>query len=297
MTAIETSVAVTAALNTRLRHNLFIRGVLSSRRGIIGLLGVSLLIALTLLGPLFSPYSPTAVVGLPLKGPSTHHLLGTDELGRDAFSRFLYGGRYLLGGTFLSSGIAYLLGIFVGMAAGYRRGRFELTVVGGVDLIIAFPPLVLMLLLLAGAGTGFLIATVAVAAIQFPRIVRIVRTATLEVSTQEFVEAAEARGESNSTILVREILPNIWSPILADFGIRLASSALLLASLSYLGLGPAPPTADWGLMISENRDAIIIQPWIIVAPALAIGFLTVMVNLAADSVARSVGRSLVARDV
>jgi peptide/nickel transport system permease protein len=285
------------ALAHRLRRNLFVRGSLSSRRGIVGTVGVALLISLTIIGPFFSPYSPTGVVGLPLDGPSVSHFLGTDELGRDAFSRFLFGGRSLLAGTFLSTAIAYFLGIFVGMAAGYRRGVFELATVGAIDLLIAFPPLVLMLLLVAGAGTGLMVATLAIAAIQFPRVVRIVRAVTLEVSMQEFVEAAEARGERLTSILRREILPNIWNPVLADFGIRLASSALLFASLSYLGLGPAPPTADWGLMISENRDAIIVQPWIIVAPAAAIGFLTVTVNLAADSVARSIGRSTVARDV
>lgn len=279
------------------RIGLFLRACTSSRRGTVGLVGLSLLILLVAIGPVFSPYGSTDLVGAPFQSPSVSHWLGTDLLGRDGFSRFLVGGRSLLLGTFASTALAYIIGIAMGLAAGYRRGIVENATIAAIDLLIAFPPLILLLLIVAGAGTGLLVATLAVAAIQLPRVVRIVRTATLEVSTREFVEAAVARGERVSRILRREILPNVWTPIMADFGIRLSASALLLASLSYLGLGPAPPAADWGLMISENRSGVIIQPWVVIAPAAAIAFLTIMVNLIADSVARSVGRSVVVRDV
>lgn len=279
------------------RIGLLFRACTSSRRGTVGLVGLTLLILLVAIGPVFSPYGSTDLVGAPFQSPSVSHWLGTDLLGRDGFSRFLVGGRSLLLGTFASTALAYIIGIAVGLAAGYRRGVLEGATIAAIDLLIAFPPLILLLLIVAGAGTGLLVATLAVAAIQLPRVVRIVRTATLEVSTREFVEAAVARGERVSRILRREILPNVWTPIMADFGIRLSASALLLASLSYLGLGPAPPAADWGLMISENRSGVIIQPWVVIAPAAAIAFLTIMVNLIADSVARSVGRSVVVRDV
>jgi peptide/nickel transport system permease protein len=281
----------------RLRASLLIRGSLSSRSGIAGVVLLALLLALALLGPLFAPYSTTQVVGLPLDGPTGAHPFGTDSLGRDALSRFLAGGRTLLAVAFLATALAYVVGISVGMAAGYRKGGVDLAMVGVVDLVISFPPIVLVLLLVAGAGTGLAIVTLAIAAVHAPRVVRVVRAVTLDVSTQEFVEAAVARGERVASILWRDVLPNIWTPVLADFGIRLSGSVILFASLSYLGLGPSPPAADWGLMISENRAGLIVQPWVVVPPAVAIALLTVAVNLAADAVARSVGRTIVTRGV
>jgi len=163
--------------------------------------------------------------------------------------------------------------------------------------VISFPPIVLVLLLVAGAGTGLAIVTVAIAAVHCPRVVRIVRAVTLDVGTREFVEAALARGERMRSILRRDILPNILTPVLADFGIRLAGSVILFASLSYLGFGQAPPASDWGLMISENQAGLLVQPWVIVAPAVAIALLTISVNLISDSIARSVGRTITSRAV
>jgi peptide/nickel transport system permease protein len=281
----------------RLRTSLFVRGSVSSISGRVGV-GLALFVfGLALFGPFFAPYSPTEIVGVPFAHPSGDHLLGIDSLGRDALSRFLNGGRTLVAVAVLATLLAYAVGIFVGMAAGYRRGGVDLGVIAIVDLVISFPPIVLVLLLVAGAGTGLVIVTLAIAAVHVPRIVRIVRTTTLEVSTQEFVEAAVARGEPLFSILRRDILPNIWTPVLADFGLRLAGSVILFSSLSYLGLGPAPPASDWGLMISENRAGLLLQPWLIVAPAAAIALMTVAVNLSADAIARSVGRSIVARGV
>ena len=119
----------------------------------------------------------------------------------------------------------------------------------------------------------------------------------MEISTREFVEAAVARGESVVSILWHDILPNIWTPVLADFGIRLTGAVIVVSSISYLGLGPPPPAANWGLMISENRLGALTQPWVVVVPALTIGIFAIAVNLLADAVARSVGRSVVSRGV
>jgi len=281
----------------RLRRNVLVRGAFGSRTGIVGVTLLALLVALVLFGPLASPDSPTAIAGLPFETPSWQHLLGLDSLGRDVLSRFLAGGRVLLGVAFAATLLAYAVGIFAGMAAGYRRGIFDLGTVAVVDLVIAFPPIVFVLLLVAGAGTGLAIVTVAIAAVHAPRVVRIVRAVTLDVGTREFVEAAVARGEQLRSILRRDILPNILTPLLADFGIRLAGSVILFASLSYLGLGQSPPASDWGLMISENQAGLLVQPWVIVAPAVAIALLTISVNLISDSIARSVGRTITSRAV
>jgi peptide/nickel transport system permease protein len=274
-----------------------LRGVLASSAGKLGLALVLLIALLVVIGPHVAPSSPSEIVGTPFVKPTGSHLLGTDFLGRDGLSRFLVGGGVLVVGALLATGLAYLVGIPIGMAAGYLRGGVDLLAVGVSDLVISFPPIVFILVLLAGAGSGLAIVIVAIAAVYVPRIVRIVRSVTMEIATREFVEAAVARGERVPTILWRDILPNIWTPVLADFGIRLTGAVIVVSSLSYLGLGPPPPAANWGLMISENRLGALTQPWVVVVPAITIGIFAIGVNLVADAVARSVGRSIVVRDV
>lgn len=292
--------ALEEPLETRLagvRRSLLVRSVLGSRSGMLGLALFVLVVGLAVVGPFVAPYSTTEVVGFPFDPPSGAHPLGADELGRDALSRFLGGGRTLIAVAFLSTALAYLVGVAVGMAAGFRRGPFDLVTVALADLLIAFPPIIFALVLLAAAGPRLSIAALAIAAVHAPRIARIVRSVAMEISTLEFVEAAVARGERFAGILRRDILPNILSPVLADFGLRLTGSIILFSSLSYLGLGPAPPASDWGLMISENREGILFQPWVVLAPAATIALLAVGVNLLADAVARTVGRSIIGRAV
>jgi peptide/nickel transport system permease protein len=261
----------------------------------IGLVSIVLLIAIV--GPWASPHSAAEVVGGPFQGPSGSAPLGTDFLGRDALSRFLHGGGTLVLGALSATLLAYAVALPLGIAMGYRRGPFDVMCVGVVDLIISFPAIVVVVVLIAAAGTGFEVAILAIALIQAPRAVRLIRTLTLEISTREFVEAAVARGESTATIFWRDILANIWPPLLADFGVRLSGSIIVFSSISYLGLGPPPPAANWGLMISENRVGLLSQPVVVLIPALTIGALAIGVNLAADAVARSLGQSVVDRGV
>jgi peptide/nickel transport system permease protein len=274
-----------------------VRGVLASSGGRLGCVLIGLIVLLVVIGPHVAPKSPSEIVGTPFMKPSGSALLGTDFLGRDGLSRFLVGGGALVVGALLATLLAYAIGIPIGMAAGYLRGGIDLGAVGLSDLVISFPPIVFILVLLAGAGTGLTIVIIAIAAVYVPRIVRIVRAVTMEISTREFVEAAVARGERVPSILWRDILPNIWTPVLADFGIRLTGAVIVVSSISYLGLGPPPPAANWGLMISENRLGALTQPWVVVVPALTIGIFAIGVNLLADAVARSVGRSVVGRGV
>lgn len=274
-----------------------LRGVLTSSSGRLGLVLIGLVVLLVVIGPHVAPKSPSEIVGTPFLEPSTSAPLGTDFLGRDGLSRFLIGGGTLVVSALLATVLAYVVGIPIGMAAGYLRGAVDLGAVGLSDLVISFPPIVFILVLLAGLGSGVPIVVIAIAAVYVPRIVRIVRAVTMEISTREFVEAAVARGESVVSILWRDILPNIWTPVLADFGIRLTGAVIVVSSISYLGLGPPPPAANWGLMISENRLGALTQPWVIVVPALTIGIFAIGVNLVADAIARSVGRSIVGRGV
>jgi peptide/nickel transport system permease protein len=286
-----------ASLRERLRHSLFVRSLRNSRSGQIGAVTLLILLFLALFGPLLNPGSPTAFAGVPFAHPSSHHVLGLDTLGRDALSRFLAGGRVMLGVAFSATLLAYVVGVIFGTAAGYRRGLFDFGTVAIVDLFISFPPIVLVLALVAGVGSNIGVVIFAIAAVHCPRVVRLVRAVTLEVATSEYVEAAVARGERTFSILRHDIFKNVLVPISADFGIRLSGSVILFASLSYLGLGQQPPASDWGLMIGENQAALFLQPWLIVVPALAIALLSISVNLVSDALARSLGRSVTSRGV
>ena len=164
-----------------------------------------------------------------------------------------------------------------------------------VDVMLAFPPLLFLLVLITGAGTGVGVLVIGVAAIQAPGISRIVRTATLEVSVRGYVEAAVARGERAGAVIIREVFPNILAPVLVDAGLRFTYSILIIASVNYLGLGLQPPSSDWALMISENREYISLNVWAVLAPAAMIALLTIGVNLMGDAIARSLGRSYVPR--
>jgi peptide/nickel transport system permease protein len=270
----------------------FAAGVLRSWGGRVGVAILLALVAVALLGPLVRPHPPDAVVGTPFQAPGGSAPLGTDILGRDVLSRVLSGGWLLLAIALGSTVTAYLLGGSLGLWAGYRRGRpVDLGTVAVSDTFISIPPIVFALILVAGLGSGALVVAVAITAVQIPPVIRLVRSFSLTVARSEYVEAAVARGERTGAILRREILPNLWPLIMADFGIRLSYSVILFASLSFLGFGQAPPAADWGLMISENRAGIQIQPLAVLVPVAAIAALAVGTNLAGDAFARSVGRS------
>ena len=162
--------------------------------------------------------------------------------------------------------LGYAIGLTIGLIAGYTRSRVDPLLMRTVDVMLAFPPLLFLLVLITGAGTGVGVLVIGVAAIQAPGISRIVRTATLEVSVRGYVEAAVARGERAAAVVVREVLPNILAPVLVDAGLRFTYSILIIASVNYLGLGLQPPSSDWALMISENREYISLNVWAVLAP-------------------------------
>lgn len=267
--------------------------IFASRSGRVGALLVGIVVLLALIGPFFAPASPTAIVGNPFALPSADRVFGTDVLGRDGLSRFLWGGRTLILTSFAATVMAYLAGIPLGAFAALTGGAPDIGLVALSDIMLAIPSLVFVLVLLAAAGPSVTMIAVGIAAVELPRVIRIFRAVTVEVSVLEFVEVAIARGESRGSVIRREILPNIWTPLMADFGFRLTTSIVLVSSLSYLGLGQAPPAADWGLMISENQIGLTVQPWIIIVPAATIALLTFGVNLVTDAFARHIGRSVV----
>lgn len=261
--------------------------------GAVGVTVVVFVVAVAIFGRYFAPHDPNVPVTVPLAPPSSHYWLGTDFLGRDVFSRLLYGGRSVITLAALATGLGYLIGMSVGLIAGFSRSRIDPVLMRSVDVMLAFPPLLFLLVLISGAGTGVQVLVIGVALIQAPGISRIVRTATLEVSTRGYVEAAIARGERSYAVIVREVLPNIMAPVLVDSGLRFTYSILIIASVNFLGLGLQPPASDWALMISDNRQYIAIQAWAVLAPAAMIALLTIGINLTGDAIARSLGRSYV----
>ncbi len=268
---------------------------LQTRSGAVGLGLVTFVVLVAVFGRYFAPHGPSASIGVPLGGPSGDALLGTDSLGRDVFSRLLYGGRSVIALAAAATALAYLVGLTVGLVAGYSRSVVDPLLMRTADVMLAFPPLLFLLVLITGAGTGVGVLVIGVAAIQAPGISRIVRTATLEVSVRGYVEAAVARGERGESVVVREVLPNILAPVLVDAGLRFTYSILIIASVNFLGLGLQPPSPDWALMISENRQYISLNPAAALMPAAMIALLTIGINLTGDAIARSLGRSYVPR--
>jgi ABC-type dipeptide/oligopeptide/nickel transport system permease subunit len=265
--------------------------------GRAGLVLCSLLLGLALFGPFFAPHTPSEIVGVPYTSPTGDFPLGTDSLGRDVLSRVLWGGRTVLGLAAAATAIAYLAGVAVGLVAGYTRSIADPILMRAMDVLLAFPPLLFLLVVATGAGHSTLALILGVAAVNQPSIARIVRASTQAVSVRGYVEAAVARGERTPSVLGSEVLPNIADTLLADVGIRLTGAIILIASVNFLGLGLQPPRADWALMISENRGGMTLQPWMVAVPALLIAALTVGVNLVADAVARSLGTSIAQKRV
>jgi peptide/nickel transport system permease protein len=269
-----------------------LRRSLRHRSTQIGLAIFVLLCLTAFVGPHVAPHSTTSVEGVPFADATGGHPLGLDYLGRDGLSRFLAGGQSVILLSFGATLLGFIGGIVIGLAAGYTRNWIDEVLMRASDIVMAFPSIILALVLVAGVGPKLWLVVVAVAIAHAPRIARVVRGATLEVVTRAYVEAAEARGERTAFLLRREVLPNIWTPILVDFGIRLTASIILIASLSFLGFGLQPPAADWGMMINENRGGLTIQPWVVLAPVVAIALLTIGVNLVGDGLSRALGRSI-----
>ena len=249
------------------------------------------MLVIAFVGPALAPHSPTDLIGAPFSHPTSAFPLGTDFLGRDVLSRVLWGGRTVVLLASIATSVSYVIGGTIGLTAGNSRGIVDGALMRTVDLLLAFPPILLLLLLATGFGADPTALVVGIVLVHVPGIARVVRAAAQEVSTRGYVEAAVARGERVPGILLREILPNIWPTVTADAGPRFTVSILLVAAINFLGLGLRPPTADWALMISENSTGLTIQPLTILVPAAMIAILTISVNLVADSFARSRGVS------
>ncbi len=262
--------------------------------GVAGKLGILLLLlgaGVAILGPYFSPYSPTALVSLPLDPPSADHWLGTDQLGRDILSRVLHGGRSVLILAALAVVVTFAIGGPLGLLVGYRGGTFDALVSRLADVMMSVPPLILVLIFVFVVGSSNLSIVLLTGLVTAPRVFRIVRGATQSVAEQDYVLAARARGERTADIIGRELLPNVTGPLLTEAAIRLNFSIMFIATLNFLGLGVQPPSSDWGLMVSEGRVYLGQSPLISVVPALAIAVLTIGINLVSDQIGAHLARN------
>jgi len=246
------------------------------------------IVLLAVVGPWIAPYSPTEFVAPPYSSPSPPKMwLGSDYIGHDVLTRVLYGGRTVIVLALAATVIGLGLGVTLGLITGYARRWIDESVMRILDVVLAFPQIVLTLLFVSIIGPRLWLIVLMVGISHAPRIARVCRAATLEVAQRDFVHAAEALGVARTKIVFNEILPSVTSPLLVEFGLRLTYSIGLIAALSFLGFGLQPPAADWGLMINENRLGIVIQPWPVFMPVLLIGILTIGTNLIADGLGRA----------
>lgn len=248
----------------------------------IGLVLAALVVGLAMVGPLFAPYTVTEFVAIPYSDSSSVSLLGTDGLGRDVLSRVLFGGRNLVWMSFLSATLGVAVGASFGLVAGYVGGRIDATIMRSLDVLLAFPSVVLILLVVSMLGTSVWLVISVVALAFTPSVARVIRGITKEISAKEYVEAAELLGYRRSSILFDEILPNITTPLLVEYSLRISWAITLLAVASFLGLGIQAPNADWGLMINENRAGLATQPWAVGAPAMCIAAFAIGTSLMSE---------------
>jgi peptide/nickel transport system permease protein len=256
---------------------------------------------MAILGPLLAPYGPGQMgAGIPLSGATWTHPFGLDQLGRDVFSRILHGAWLVIVLSLSGTILGFLVGGMIGLISGYLGGRFDLVVMRIFEALISIPVLFSALLIVAMVGakaSGTLVLIVVVIGFVYaPRVGRIARGAALEISALQYVLAAKLRGDSPWRIAFREILPNASGTLLVEFATRAAYAPVLVASLGFLGFGIRPPTPEWGLIISENRDLIFIAPATVLGPGFMLASLVIGINLLTEGIARILGRTVTQRN-
>ncbi len=255
------------------------------RQAILGLALIVLLTGTALLAPALAPYDPDAqtdIVATRYQAPSVSHPMGTDRFGRDIFSRVLYGARISLSIGFLAILIAITLGTAIGAIAGFFGGRLDTVLMRGVDLVLSFPRLVLLVVLVALFEPSIALVTLVLGLTGWMGVSRIVRGQVLTVREMEFVTAARVLGFGRTRILARHVLPNVLTPVIVAATLGIGNTILAEAALSFLGLGVQPPTASWGNMVASGRDAMLDAWWITTFPGLAIVFTVMAFNLVGD---------------
>jgi peptide/nickel transport system permease protein len=253
-----------------------------------GLLVILIYVLVALFAPFIAPYGEAEVFPIPYAPWSSEFVFGTDQIGRDIFSRLIYGARNTVGIAVATTALAFIIGGVLGLAAAIARGWLDQLLSRTVDVLMAIPSLIFALVLLSIFGSTVTNLIIIIAVLDSTRVFRLTRAVSINVVVMDYVEAARLRGEGLGWIMRREILPNIMPPLIAEFGLRFCFVFLTIAALSFLGVGIQPPTADWGSMVRENASLIQFAQYDLKAgltpllPAAAIAILTVAVNFVVD---------------
>lgn len=261
----------------------FLKQWRKNKIGAIGAVVVILLIFVAIAAPLIAPYSPREMDTLRrMEGPSADHIFGTDRFGRDEFSRIVYGARVSLQVGVIAVSIGVLSGLVLGLMAGYYGKFLDSIIMRFMDILFAFPSILLALVVIAVLGPSLTNTMMAIGITNMPVFTRIVRASVLSVREEEYVTAARALGLKDVRLLARHILPNILAPVIVQASLALSGAILTEAALSFLGLGIQPPTPSWGSMLSESRRYMELAPWTAIFPSLAIMVTVMSFNLFGD---------------
>jgi peptide/nickel transport system permease protein len=253
----------------------------------IGLAITLLFVGVAVVGPWFAPHGPQDFVGAPYEKAGGSLLFGADGLGQDVWSRFLDGGRSILILSVLATVLGVGAGVLIGLSAALSRGRLDDILMRLTDLLLAFPQILLALIAMATVGPKPWLIVLTVAATTMPRTARVMRGAGVAVVERDFIEAARSIGDGHFRILVAEVLPNVVGTLVVEATLRLTYAIGLIAALAFLGFSTSANAADWGKMVQENSNALTLQPWGSLLPAIAIGLLTVGTGLIGDGLARA----------
>ena len=260
-----------------------LRRLWRNKAAMIGLVVIGVMAVAALLAPLIAPYDPTAQNPLlQLQHPGLAHLMGTDEFGRDVFSRIIYGTRPSLAVGFIAVGIATVAGLAVGVTAGYCGRWVDHVLMRLMDVIFAFPDVLLAIAIVAMLGSSLPNVMIAIGVVYTPIFARISRSAVLGITTMPFMEAAQAAGTPHLKIIARHVLPNIVAPVIVQISVSFAFAILTEAALSFLGLGIQPPAPSWGLMLSSGRQFIYTDPLLCLWPGIAIALAVLAFNFVGD---------------
>lgn len=250
---------------------------------LIGLIIVAFFLLMAIIGPAVAPYTYSAQnLSDALSPPSPAHLMGTDNYGRDIFSRIIVGSRDVYATAGSATALAVVFGLAIGLFSGYAGGLFDEIVMRLMDVIMAIPSLLLAMVVLFSLGPSRVNLIIVVGFLYIPIVARVVRSVVLDVKNRQFVEAAKLRGESTSYILFKEIMPNVLPHLAVEASMRFSYAIFTIASLGFLGLGIQPPAPDWGFMVSEARTWYDQAPWILLAPSATIAVLVVSVSFMSD---------------
>lgn len=255
---------------------------------VIGGVLVASFIIMAIFGSSIAPYRYDAIIrGAARQPPSTDYLLGTDRLGRDVYSRILWGARDIVGLPALTTALSVAFGAALGLYIGYRGGWIDEVVSRVMDSLLAIPALILALVMLGTLGASQIGIVIVIVVLYTPIVARVARSAVLSLRAMGYIEAAKLRGESTAYILFRELLPGVLPALVVEGALRFSYAIFLTASLGFLGLGVQPPSPDWGRMVNEARDSYTQTPWALWAPAAAIALLIIGVNLLSDGLRRA----------